>query len=44
MDAYHIALSLHLLSLLALAGGIIAFGLSFGRLRSAQSGEEAVRG
>ncbi|HXD70869.1 MAG TPA: DUF2269 family protein [Gaiellales bacterium] len=41
MDAYHTALSLHLLSLLVLAGGIIAFGLSFWRLRSAQSGDEA---
>jgi hypothetical protein len=42
MDASHIALSLHLLSLLVLAGGIVAFGLSFWRLRAAQSGEQAV--
>lgn len=42
MDAYRLALSLHLLSLLVLAGGILAFGLAFSRLRSARSGEQAV--
>jgi len=42
MDAYHVALSLHLLSLLVMAGGITAFGLSFWRLRSARSREDAV--
>jgi len=42
VDAYHLALSLHLLSLLVMAGGITVFGLCFWRLRSARSLEEAV--
>jgi hypothetical protein len=42
MDAYHVALALHLLSLLVMAGGITAFGLSFWGVRSARSREAAL--
>ena len=42
MDAYHVVLFLHLLSLLVMAGGITVFGVCYLRLRAADSLSDAV--